>query len=93
MFSGLTAIIITFAGFLLIALGMDKHYMQFFSGTLENSKKIIFYLAGYFLLAIALVPTINQWGVAMGISAWFGILSVSGSIVVLIFSFKETIKA
>jgi hypothetical protein len=89
MMYGILAIIISFFGFAALAFSLERHYAQISDKKLTTGNKVLFRLVGWVLLAVSVAPCIAQWETAIGISAWFLIASVSGSILVLILSFAD----
>lgn len=87
MFAGLIAIAITFTGFSLIALAMDKHRAQITDREFSPKLKPAIMIAGWVLLIVSAVPCVQQYKISIGLTAWFGCMSVSGSVLVLMLAY------
>ena len=87
MLSGLVALALTFTGFTLIALGMEKHHAQIMDKPINNALKPFFMLSGWAILLIAAVPCVMQYKISIGLTAWFGCMSLSSSVLVLMLTY------
>jgi len=87
MLYGIISMILSFAGFFALAFSMDRHYQQLKSEPLNLKSRIMFRAAGWVLLAVSILPCTAHWDTAIGLSVWFGVLSVSGSLLVMLLSY------
>ncbi|QAR33460.1 DUF3325 domain-containing protein [Geovibrio thiophilus] len=92
MLYGIISMILSFSGLAALALSLDRHWQQFRAGIPAAKDKIILRTAGWLLLAVSLVPCAAHWGTAIGLSAWFGAASVSGSVLVMLLSYAPAKK-
>lgn len=87
MVYGIMSLIISFIGFSALALTLDRHWQQFRNGIPGAKEKLALWSAGWFLLLVSVFPCTANWGTAIGLSVWFGIISVSGSVLVMLLSY------
>ncbi|QAR33450.1 DUF3325 domain-containing protein [Geovibrio thiophilus] len=87
MLSGLITLALTFTGFTLIALSMDKHHAQIIGSEINPKLRPAFMFFGWVLLIVSAVPCVQQYKISIGLSAWFGCMSVSGSLLVLMLAY------
>ncbi|WP_164885344.1 DUF3325 domain-containing protein [Geovibrio thiophilus] len=83
----LLSCVLALVGFGLTAASMERH-----SKNIKGMKKYVFRTAGWLLLAASVLPCIREWNAAVGIAAWFGIMSLMGSILVTALSFMPENK-
>lgn len=77
------ALALAYAGFAGLCLAMRRHYQQVWGRQPSRRASSGLRLAGWLGLALSVAPSIVVWGTAIGIVAWFGMLTVAG----LVFAF------
>ncbi|MGC4027631.1 MAG: DUF3325 family protein [Steroidobacteraceae bacterium] len=70
------------AGFAALALAMDRHARQVLEGGLVLRTRRLLRIAGWLLLAIALLVAMAGWRPGVGAVVWVGWLSVAGLVLV-----------
>ena len=85
----LAAFLLQLAGFALLALSMLKHYREFFRGAPARSASLSMRVAGWAMLALALVPAIAGSGSSIGIVVWLGLATLAASIVALMLTYRK----
>ncbi|HAL87492.1 MAG TPA: hypothetical protein DCM31_11985 [Deferribacteraceae bacterium] len=78
----LLSVLMVLIGFFLVSITMERHSKGF-----SMTNKYLFRILGWIILFIALFPCIKEWNTAIGIAAWFGIMSLTGSIFVMVLSY------
>ncbi|WP_433885293.1 DUF3325 domain-containing protein [Pseudomonas vranovensis] len=63
-----------FAGFAALCLAMDKHYKDLLGQPPSNSRRVALRVAGWALLALALLLAVRHSGWAMGLVELFAVL-------------------
>ena len=81
------AYLLSTLGFACLALSLPKHWRDIFAMNLEPSLKWVLRIAGWGLLAAALVLCIVRWHAAIGIFAWAGTLTVSALLIALLLAY------
>jgi len=85
---------LAYAGMVALSLGMQKHYAQLNAhAELPSSRKVLFKALGWSLLALALLPVIQGWSLAMGRVIWVGLISVAAINVVLVLAYVPGLLA
>ena len=85
---------LAYAGMAALSLGMQKHYAQLNADAeLPSSRKVLFKTLGWGLLALALLPVIQGWSLAMGLVIWGGLISVAAINVVLVLAYQPRLLA
>lgn len=79
----LISLFLSYLGFFLLCLAMERHYQQVFNRRPSKRQEIIFTVLGWVALALSLPPAIIALDWSIGISAWVGLLTVSASTLVL----------
>ncbi|AFK53144.1 DUF3325 domain-containing protein [Tistrella mobilis] len=77
------ACVLAWAGFLGLALAMDRHHDQVLGGRPSVLRRRIATLAGWGLLGLATAASIAGWGWSIGLAALWGVLGLSGGGLVL----------
>ncbi|MEN2991529.1 DUF3325 domain-containing protein [Tistrella sp. BH-R2-4] len=80
------ACIAAWAGFLALALAMDRHHDQILGGRPRPGRRRVFTLAGWCLLICAGAGAVLGWGWSIGLAALWGVLSLAGGALVLALS-------
>lgn len=83
----LLATTFAFAGFLALALSMNRHYRQVFHRPVSRKASLGFRGLGWAGLSVALAVCMAHAGWALGMLLWLGILSVAGLINVLLLAY------
>ena len=79
---------LAYAGMAALSLGMQKHYAQLHADAeLPAGRKTLLKVMGWGALALALLPVIHGWSVAMGLVIWTGLVSVAALNVVLVLAY------
>lgn len=65
------------AGFAALSLSMTKYARDVFGRATTQRERMAFRVAGWTLLALSLWPCIANWGVSIGLVAWFGLATVA----------------
>ncbi|SHL46171.1 DUF3325 domain-containing protein [Phytopseudomonas punonensis] len=79
----LSILLASLGGFIALALAMEKHCKHLLRHVLSPLWMRVLRTAGWLLLAVALVLSLQHLGWSIGVTAWFGWLSIAG--VVLVF--------
>ena len=74
---------LAYTGFAGLCLAMRRHHLQVRGRQPSRTASTGLRLIGWLGLALSLAPSIVAWGTAIGIVAWFGMLTVAG----LVFAF------
>jgi hypothetical protein len=85
--SGLATLLLSYSGFVGLALAMERHQEQAELPTLDNRRKLGWRVLGSVLLVLALMAAIQTEGTSVGISFWLGMLSLAGIACALMFSY------
>jgi len=80
----LTSLFLAYAGFLGLGLAMDRHHQQVFAVRPSAGRQRAMTVAGWALLALSPVPSVIGLGWSIGLSAWFGLLTVAATVLVLL---------
>ena len=81
-------IYLAYLAFVMICLGMDKHYKSVLSTNINLQLKKSFKIAGWILLAVSLYLFILFNGISLGITYWIGIGSPIIVSIAMILNFK-----
>jgi len=84
-------IYIAYLAFVMICLGMDKHYKSVLSTNINIQLKKSFKIAGWILLAVSLYLFILFNGISLGITYWIGITAPVITLIALILNYKAKI--
>lgn len=69
------ALFLAFAGFVGLALAMQRHQRDLLGRTLGPARTRAFRIAGWTLIAASLVPMALDWGMLVGLALWLALLS------------------
>ena len=72
------AVALAYAGFAGLCLAMQRHHWQVWSRQPSRTARVGLRLAGWLCLASSVAPCIVAWGTAIGIVAWFAMLTAAG---------------
>lgn len=78
------ALALAYAGMTAMCLAMRKHYRQIWNRDPVQAERNGLRIAGWILLIISLGLCITGWGGSIGPVAWFGMLSVTGLILIFL---------
>lgn len=76
-----------FAGFGALCLSMERHARQVFGVVPGALPRLGAAISGWALLAGALAPALQRYGVSVGITAWLGFLSLAAVAIGLLLSY------
>lgn len=85
----LFALTLAFAGFTGLCLSMDRHHRQVWRRPPARPTALLYRTLGFSLIAAALWPATAAWGLAVGIVAWLGMLTVAALAVSLLLTFAS----
>lgn len=71
------AFCLSYAGLAALCLAMNRHQLQVWRRALAPGAARMLRVAGWWLVAGALLPCIGGWGTGIGVVAWFGLLSAA----------------
>ena len=77
------ALLLSAAGFAALALAMQRHHRDLFGRSPSPFRARALFIAGWVLLIAAMLPCIAASGWAVGLTLWFGTVSITGFIVAL----------
>ncbi|MDQ2106460.1 DUF3325 domain-containing protein [Azospirillum isscasi] len=80
----LSSLCIAYAGFLALALAMDRHHEQILARRPSARASRLLGWVGWAVLALSLPPAIVAWGWAIGLPAWLGLLTVAAAALALL---------
>lgn len=84
---GTTALLLSYAGMAGLCLAMDRHHAQVWGHDATPAACSGLRLAGWLLLAAALLPCVWGWGGSVGTVVWLGFLSAGALGVVGVLSY------
>lgn len=84
----LLALSLAYAGMLGLCLGMERHWKQLASPRLPPAARRACAPAGVLLLALAGWAAGMLWPPAIAVVAWFGMLSLTGLVLVLLLPYR-----
>ncbi len=79
----------TYAGFVLLSLGMEKHYRQLFKKKTSAQILRLLKAGGWVCLLLALLGSMRVWGIGIGTAAWCGIMMVLAGMQVLLLAYTK----
>jgi hypothetical protein len=82
---------LTLIGFGALSASMDRHAKQIAGAPPQPRVRRLRSAFGWGLLALALYPAINAYGVSIGIAVWIGFLAVAATAVVWLLSYRPGI--
>lgn len=77
------SLVLSCAGFGSIALSMRRHHQDVFGKAPGRLRKLMLGTAGWLLLGASIWPAIARDGVSIGLTFWFGIITVAALIVAM----------
>ncbi len=77
------ALLLSVAGFAALALSMPRHHRDLFGRPPSPRRTRALFIAGWVFLAAALMPCIAASGWPVGLTVWFGTVSIAGFAVAL----------
>ena len=80
----LSSLCIAYAGFLALALAMDRHHEQIFARRPSARTSRLLGWAGWLVLGLSLPPAVMAWGWAIGLPAWLGLLTLAAAVLLLL---------
>ncbi len=84
----LIALMLVYAGFVALALAMNRHHRQVWNRAASKRTQILLRAVGTASLASALAACIIHAGWSIGLVLWFGMLSAAGIVLVLLLAFR-----
>lgn len=85
--NGLATLLLSYTGFIALALAMERHQEQAELPVLDGRRKLGWRLIGTVGLVLALLVAIEAEGTSVGITFWLGMLSISGLACAAVFSY------
>ena len=76
-----------FAGFGALCLSMERHAKQVFNLIPKSAYRLIASTLGWALLFFSLIQSVQNYGVSVGITAWFGALSLTATAIGLLLAY------
>ncbi len=80
----LAGVLLAWLGLLALCLGLERHYRQVLGDSASPLRLRLLRLSGWLLSGLALYACSLVWGLAMGLVAWLGLLSLCGLALVLL---------
>ncbi|MBL6458380.1 DUF3325 domain-containing protein [Belnapia sp. T6] len=68
---------LAYAGFLALALAMDRHHRDLLGGVPSRMGRLLFRGGGWMLLGLSIAPCCALWGPSFGAIAWCGLLTLA----------------
>lgn len=85
MLTGFTAgMLLAYTGMLGLCLGLERHYRQVWQQVPPAWLRRSLRVAGWLALALSFQACVLAWGLAMGPVGWFGLVSLTGFVLVLL---------
>ena len=84
----LTTIFLSYIGLFALNLSMERNAKLVLKAPLSLKKIQILKVCGWVFLALALFQSILAWGVSIGITAWFGVITLIAGAIVFIQSYQ-----
>lgn len=84
----ITLLMTAYAGFVLMAMTMDRHETQVTKQPLAARWRWPVRLAGYFLLIVSAAIGVEGWGWENGLILWFGTAAISGTILAALLTYR-----
>lgn len=78
-------------GIMGLNLSIERHAKASFSEEIPKKYLRFFYYLGWLFLCIALYLSVTEWGIGIGLTAWFGVLTVIVGLIVFIQSYRPQI--
>lgn len=89
----LAALCLAYTGFTALCLGLAKHYEQAFGARPAPGRSRLLRLAGWSALVLSAAAAVAAAGWSMGAVEWFGALSVSALLLVLLLPYRPRLAA
>lgn len=89
----LAALSLCYAGMAALCLAMDRHHAQVWRRAPRKPARRGLRIAGWLLLAVAVVPCVRGWGATVGVVAWFGFLSAAALLLVFLLPYRPRAAA
>jgi hypothetical protein len=87
MMAAVLCALMTYAGLAALSLAMHRHQNEVFGKALRAGPSRMFRYAGVLLLAVSIIPCVHAWGGPIGLVGWFGIMTASATVLVLLLQF------
>jgi hypothetical protein len=85
----LIALGLTLLGCLLLSLSLRRHYRQLFPDDRGYEQRLWpMRIAGYVLIALALVPCIRLFGAPIGICLWLSVVALAAFLVIMLLTYR-----
>jgi hypothetical protein len=78
---------LAFAGFGTLCLSMERHARQVFGAIPGTFRRSMAAVLGWGLLASSLIPSLQNYGMSIGIAAWLGFLTLAALAVGLLLTY------
>lgn len=88
----LTTIFLSYIGLFALNLSMERNAKLVLKAPLSLKKNQIIKVLGWGLLALSLLHCIWAWGISIGITAWFGVITLIAGIIVFIQSYQARLN-
>jgi hypothetical protein len=80
---------LTFIGCLLLSLSLRRHYRRLFADESTYEQRLWpMRIAGYALVALALIPCIRQFGAPIGICLWLSVVALAAFLVIMLLTYR-----
>ena len=76
-----------FAGFSALCLSMERHAKQVLNSIPKSAYRLIASTLGWALLLFSLIQSVQNYGMSVGITAWFGALSLTATVIGLLLAY------
>lgn len=87
-----SAIFLSYLGLFALNLSMERNAKLVLKTPLSAKKNQLIKALGWMLLALSLLLCILAWGVSMGITAWFGVITLIVGVTVFIQSYQARLN-
>ncbi len=83
-------IFLLMVGFTLLSLSLSRHYSHVTDKQQRLSKKtkLLFRFIGYSFLIMAVIISVNIWGIALGAVYWFATTTLVATVLSMILTYK-----
>lgn len=88
----LTALLLNYIGLFALNLSMERNAKLVLEAPLSLKKIQILKVFGWIFLALSLFHSILAWGVSIGITAWFGVITLIAGAIVFIQSYRARVN-
>ena len=76
-----------FAGCGSLCLSMERHARQVFDSIPKSAYRLMASIIGWALLVFSLIQSVQHHGISVGVTAWFGVLSLMATAVGLLLAY------